>query len=156
MSKTTQMTRTCQKCGAKCCRYFCFEIDEPEDFEDFDDIRWYLFHEGVTVHIDEGDWYISIENRCKALDENNLCTAYDERPLICRKYNPPNCDNSEADYGYDELFTCPEELEAYARKILGDKAYEKARDKARAKLEKKAAKKAKPKTGKKAKGSKKS
>ncbi len=152
------MSKVCQRCRAKCCRYFCFEIDEPESFADFEDIRWYLFHEGVTVHIDEGDWYISIENRCKVLDEDDLCLAYDDRPLICRKYDPPDCDDSAGDYEYDELFTSPEQLEAYARKTLGEKPYKRARDRARARLEKKAREKSsatKSKAGKERKGRKK-
>lgn len=128
------MSKTCKECGAKCCRYFCFEIDEPDDFEEFDDIRWYLLHEGVTVHVDEGDWFIQIENRCRMLADDNSCTAYDARPLICRKYEPENCDHSDGDYDYDEQFTTPEELEAYARETLGAAAYNRAKARALAKV----------------------
>ena len=67
------MSLTCRECGAKCCRYFCFEIDEPDDYEEFEDIKWYICHEGITVHIDEGDWYINIANPCKMLAEDNSC-----------------------------------------------------------------------------------
>jgi len=129
------MSKTCQECGAKCCKYFCFEIDEPDDYQEFEDVRWYLCHEGVTVHIDEGDWFISIENRCKMLGPDNRCTIYEERPLICRKYDPSQCDFTGGDYGYDENFTTGEQLEAYARKILGDKEFDKARQKERDKLD---------------------
>ena len=125
---------TCQKCGAKCCQYFCFEIDEPDDYEEFDDVRWYLCHEGVSVHIDEGDWFISLSNRCKMLDKKNQCKVYDERPLICRKYDSENCDLTGGNYGYDEEFHTPKEIDAYARKTLGAEAFDKARAKHRAKL----------------------
>ena len=87
----------CRKCGAKCCKYFCFEIDAPDDVDEFEDIRWYLCHEGVSVHIDKGDWFISIDNRCKMLDENDQCTCYEDRPLICRKYDLGNCDYTSGD-----------------------------------------------------------
>ena len=137
------MSQTCQKCGAKCCKYFCFEIDEPDTYEEFEDVRWYLCHQGVTVHIDEGDWYISIENHCKKLGRNDHCKIYDERPLICRSYDPSNCDHVSGFYGYDEHFRTPEELDAYARETLGEKEYEKARKKAHAKFEPKKAKKTK-------------
>ena len=74
------MSETCAECGAKCCRYFCFEIDEPTDYAGFEDVRWFLLHHDVSVHIDEGDWYISIGNRCKMLGLDNRCQGYDTRP----------------------------------------------------------------------------
>jgi Fe-S-cluster containining protein len=129
------MDEQCVKCDAKCCRYFCFEIDEPESYEEFDDIRWFLLHEGVSVHIDEGDWFISIMNRCKMLGADNRCQAYEDRPLICRKYSPDNCDWTSGDYGYDELFETPEQIEAYARKILGKKKFERQKARLQAKCD---------------------
>ena len=127
------MNGQCGKCDAECCRYFCFEIDEPDCYEEYDDIRWFLCHEDVTVHIDDGDWYISIANCCKMLDRAGRCVIYDDRPVICRKYDLDNCDYSRGDYGYDALFETPEDVETYARKVLGDSEFEKARAKARPK-----------------------
>ena len=124
------MSDICSQCGAKCCQYFCFENDEPETFEQFEDVRWFLCHEGVTVHIDEGDWYIAIANRCRMLDDRNRCTIYEDRPLICRSYSPENCDHTSGNYDYDEEFLTPEDLERYARKTLGDRKYERERAKA--------------------------
>jgi uncharacterized protein len=126
----------CVECGAKCCRYFCFEIDEPTEYDEFEDVRWFLLHEGVSVHIDDGDWYISIANRCKMLGPDDRCLAYETRPTICRKYAPANCDHTGGDYGYQEHFRSAEEVEAYARKTLGEAAFERARAKAWAKAEK--------------------
>lgn len=128
------MTTPCGKCNALCCRYFCFEIDEPDEYDDFEDIRWYLCHEGVSVHVDEDeDWYIQIENRCNQLDESNLCKIYEDRPLICRSYSGENCELTGSDYGYIEEFTTPEQLDEYARKTLGEEEYEKGMVKFRAK-----------------------
>ena len=136
------MSETCRKCGAKCCRYFCFQIDEPDDYAEFDDIRWFLLHKDVSVHVDDaGDWYISIANHCKMLGRDNCCKIYETRPTICRKYEMANCDQTGGDYGYDEQFESPEDIDRYARKILGKKAFEKARAKAwglKTKKEKKA------------------
>jgi len=129
------MSTLCQTCGAKCCQYFCFQIDEPDDFREFDDLRWYLCHEGISIHIDEGDWYISIENPCKMLTKGNLCSIYEDRPIICREYDPATCDHTGGDYEYDEEFTEPEQLEAYAKKVLGERAYERAKARARAKVD---------------------
>lgn len=124
------MSKTCIECGSKCCTYFAFEIDEPDDYDEFEDIRWYLLHGGVTVHVDDGDWYISIENRCKMLGPNGQCQAYETRPTICRKYELAECDHTGADYGYDEEFRTPDELERYARKTLGEAVFERQRAKA--------------------------
>lgn len=130
-------SESCRKCIAKCCEYFCFEIDEPDTYEEFDDIRWYLCHEGISVHIDEGEWYISIENRCKMLHKDNKCAIYGERPLICRTYDPATCDDTDRDYGYDEEFLTPEEIERYARRKLGGEAYDRAKARAQAKVNQK-------------------
>ena len=132
------MSKLCQKCGSKCCLYFCFEIDEPDDCDEFEDVRWYLAHENVSVHIDEDDdWYISLANACKHLGADNRCDDYDNRPLICRTYDMDGCDHVGGDYAYKEEFTTPEQIEAYAKKTLGKKSFTSARDKQRAKLEKK-------------------
>ena len=136
------MSLTCKECGAKCCRYFCFEIDEPDTYEEFEDIRWFLMHEGVTVHMDEDDdWYISIDNRCKMLGPDNRCKIYDDRPIICRRYDMSECDHSGGDYEYQVEFHTPEDVEAYARKTLGEKKFETAKARALAKIEKKHKKK---------------
>lgn len=135
------MSDRCIRCGAKCCKYFCFEIDEPDDMAELEDVRWYLCHEGVSVHIDdEGDWYIHLANRCAKLDKNNRCTIYPERPLICRRYDPDNCDESDNEYDHAREFNTPQELEAYARETFGKK-FDKQRDKARRKIDRKAEKK---------------
>ena len=127
------MSKACRKCGAKCCTYFCFQIDKPTGYDEFEDVRWYLCHEGVSVHIDEGDWYISIPNRCIMLRDDNTCRDYANRPLICRKYTRDNCDQTGGEYGYDALFEDPKSLEKYARKTLGKGAFERAKAKAYAK-----------------------
>lgn len=125
----------CKRCDGLCCKYFCFEIDEPDDYDEFEDVRWYLCHEGVSVHIDEdGDWYIQIMNPCLKLDEENRCTIYDDRPLICRTYGE-ECEATGNDYCYQEEFTTPEQLDDYARKTLGPEEYDKEMLKRRAKLD---------------------
>ncbi len=127
------MSDPCVVCRAKCCQYFAFEIDEPDTYEEFEDIRWFLYHENISVHIDEGDWYISIANPCKMLGENNQCKIYDDRPIICRNYDLENCDESGGSYQYDEEFTKPEQITKYAREFLGDEEFEKEQAAARAK-----------------------
>ena len=87
-----------------------------------------------AVHIDtEGDWMILIENRCQWLQETSAggrCVNYRNRPLICRGFSPATCDFTEGTYEFEEWFNTPEELEAYARRMLGEDAFKAARKKA--------------------------
>lgn len=117
----------CERCGAKCCRYFCFQIEQPKCFEEFENVRWFLLHKGISVHIDEGLWYIAIASECREIAPDGKCGIYDQRPVICRKYDAGNCDNTPGEYEYDQLFQTPQELEAYARKVVGDELFDEAR-----------------------------
>lgn len=117
MSK--KQTDYCEGCNAECCRYFTVPLDKPEDRDDFDAMHWYILHEGVSIHVDdEGDWYVNVVNRCRALGENNLCAAYDRRPEICRDHNDGVCEKNGVPYDFREQFSTPEELMAYAEKFL--------------------------------------
>ena len=119
---------SCKECGGKCCKYFCLQIDTPDSFEEFENLRWFLLHEGITVHVEDGAWYMSVPNRCKALSADGQCTAYEDRPLVCRRYATNNCDHTGGDYEFQEHFRTPEELARYARKALGEKAYDRAKE----------------------------
>ena len=70
----------CQKCAGLCCRYIALPIDEPEDFDEFEDVRWYLAHEGISVFVEDDQWYINMASRCRFLGKDNLCGIYEDRP----------------------------------------------------------------------------
>lgn len=106
----------CIACGAKCCRHVATEIDTPTCKHDYDNIRWYLMHENVSVFIDKDkNWNIEFIAKCRNLLENNTCSKYNERPKICRDY--PELDDHcvfEGDGSpYSALFTNVEEFERY-------------------------------------------
>ncbi len=109
----------CEHCAAGCCRYLALPLDKPTGMRDHDDIRWYLMHEGVTVFVEEGDWYVQFQTRCKNLGADNRCTVYVTRPGICRDYEPGECDYAGGSYGYDHLFTHPKQMEEYYFKKTG-------------------------------------
>lgn len=113
------MTSLCEKCVALCCRYFALPLDNPEDAEDYDNIRWYLMHESVVVFIEKDQWYLAVLTRCKHLQPDNRCGIYERRPRICRKYTTDNCEYHGAEYDYEQLFTSSEQLLEYAEKTLG-------------------------------------
>ncbi len=106
----------CSKCSGLCCRYFALPIETPETREDYDDIRWYLCHEDVSVFVEDGDWYINIDNKCRHLSEDTfLCDIYDKRPKICRSYSMKECDLIEGEYDYELHFTDDKQMEEYIR-----------------------------------------
>jgi len=112
MAKKSQ----CEKCTGLCCRYFALPIETPEDRGDYDDIRWYLCHNNITVFVEEGDWYININNKCRHLSEKDYsCRIYDKRPRICRKYNHKDCDYVEGEYDYELHFTNSKQMEEYIK-----------------------------------------
>lgn len=128
---------SCEQCSALCCKYFALPIETPEDKGDYDDIRWYLCHKGITVFVEEGDWYISIKNKCKHLSEkDNRCKIYDKRPRICRQYRHRTCDLVEGEYDYELHFTSDKQMEEYIKIKFGDNVKEKQKSKKKRKRKK--------------------
>ncbi len=87
-----EMAKTCQLCRGKCCTYVAIEIDEPEDFDDFQNIRWYAAHKNVWVFMDDDEWYVAFDSPCEHLGEDFLCTTYENRPDVCRNHKFGECD----------------------------------------------------------------
>ena len=106
-------------CNSKCCRYICLEIDAPRTSEDFEEIKWFLCHEGVSVFKSDGDWHLQVEVPCKHLNEDNLCDDYGNRPGVCREY-----EDNECEYGgmeYELYFDNRWDFERYLKKRLSRK-----------------------------------
>jgi Fe-S-cluster containining protein len=112
----------CEHCTGMCCRYLALPIDTPEDREEFDDIRWYLLHEGVSVFVEDGEWYLYVAADCRHLQTDFRCGIYATRPRICRKYTTENCDYHSGEYGWEQHFTCPEHLDEYVRTFFANQA----------------------------------
>ncbi len=108
----------CEHCTGQCCRYLALPIDAPEDREEFDDIRWYLLHKGVSVFVEDGEWYLYLAADCRHLLPDHRCGLYETRPRICRQYTTENCDYHSGEYGWEQHFTCPEHLDEYAREFF--------------------------------------
>lgn len=106
----------CNKCNGLCCRYFALPIETPTEKSDYDDIRWFLCHKDVSVFVEDGDWYVSMKNKCKYVDTgSHHCKIYDQRPGICRKYKTSDCDLTEGDYDYELHFTNDKQMAEYIK-----------------------------------------
>ncbi|MBT4824236.1 YkgJ family cysteine cluster protein [Candidatus Woesearchaeota archaeon] len=84
---------TCDKCKGQCCKTLAVQLETPTTYDDYEDIFWYLYHEGAWVYIDMDDeWWIQFPSKCSKLDKNGLCTKYENRPPVCRKAKLENCE----------------------------------------------------------------
>jgi Fe-S-cluster containining protein len=112
---TKETTRKeCAKCPALCCKNLSIRILRPRTRAEINDLRWQLHFDTVKIYIRGGRWYQLVEGRCVYLDDRDRCRIYSERPEICRRHNPPDCEF----FGefYDIMIETPAELEAYLRK----------------------------------------
>ncbi len=111
----------CRICESKCCRYFALQIDTPKTKSEFENIRWYLAHKGVSVYIDKRKWFLEVDNKCRYLTKDHRCGIYDKRPLICREHDPATCDSSEGEFGHDHVFKNLKEFDKYLAERFGKK-----------------------------------
>src|SRR6185436_10684314 len=118
----------CSQCVALCCRYYALQIDTPRTWRDFEDLRWYLLHEDSQIFVEDGDWYLQINRKCRALLPDNRCGIYENRPAICRGYTTKACDWHADAYSYDHMFTEPEQIQAFAKEYLKAKRRRKAKN----------------------------
>ena len=137
VTKKRKKADPCRTCGGLCCRYFALPIETPEDWDDYDDIRWYLCHEEISVFVEEGEWYLNVKNKCRHLDGQYRCENYALRPKICRKYKTDDCDKTGDDYGYELHFTDDRQMEEYMKIKFGEKVFAKLETKKKLKKKKK-------------------
>ena len=110
----------CMYCTAKCCRYFAFPIDTPENYEDFSHLRWYMLHGRVALFVEDATWFLMVYADCKHLQSDHRCGIYEDRPHICRSYSTDDCEYDD-DAVYDKFFETPEQLWEYAQSVLPSK-----------------------------------
>jgi uncharacterized protein len=105
----------CGQCG-HCCSYVTVHIDEPEDKEDWEAIRWYVIHDDVIVFVDnEGDWLVEFKTKCSAIKNNGDCGIYENRPDVCRNHDPDNCEHNGEGESYELIFRTEEDVRNYMK-----------------------------------------
>jgi uncharacterized protein len=109
----------CDECNGECCRDVTVGLDEPENMEDWQDIRWMVVHNNVSVYLDEeGDWVVEFKTPCVKLDKDNKCTMYTNRPVMCRNHELDSCiKNGEGDL-HKIRFDTIEEVDEYIEKVV--------------------------------------
>jgi Fe-S-cluster containining protein len=110
-SLSNQAAICSQQCQARCCQYIIVKIPAPRTKADHEEIRWWVAHQGISVHVAQRKWYLQVLTPCSYLMPDHLCGAYEKRPEVCRDYDPTNCEfTAEPDIEWE--FTS---MEAYDR-----------------------------------------
>jgi len=115
----------CSMCAAKCCRYFALEIDTPRSKNEFENLRWYLAHKGVSLYVQKRKWHLEIRNECQHLGKDNRCMIYNKRPEICKEHSNDTCEKIIDDFEHDFSFDRIEELDEYINKRFKKKTIKK-------------------------------
>ncbi|MFC1742209.1 YkgJ family cysteine cluster protein [Nanoarchaeota archaeon] len=107
--------KSCQECKGKCCRSMAIQIPKPKTEEDFENLKWYTYHGDIFVYLDDdGDWLAEIPIRCEHLTKSSHCKIYNNRPPICRAYDPKTCNNAN-----DQviIFRTAKDVDRYVEKL---------------------------------------
>jgi len=108
----------CGKCKGLCCKYYTVTLDEPEDADDFDELRWFLAHQDCYLYIDEGEWHLNVIASCRFLDPSGQCLIYEHRPDVCRDFGHEEECEWTGELEFERVFRTIPELEAYAKEVL--------------------------------------
>jgi Fe-S-cluster containining protein len=100
----------CLSC-ALCCSYVAIEIDAPDTVRVATDILFYLYHDHVSVYVEDDEWVVQLETRCQHLLSDNRCAIYETRPPMCREYDPRDCEVNASHRG--RLFVTADEFLSY-------------------------------------------
>jgi len=113
-----KLAEMCGRCKGRCCEYYTVYLDEPEDAEDFDELRWFLAHEGCHVYIDEGQWHLNVATRCRFLGADGRCSIYEHRPTVCRDFGREEECEFTCEFDFERTFRTLKDIEDYAREKL--------------------------------------
>lgn len=82
---TYEVTGHCLKCG-KCCNYmYSYDTYTPEEFK----IMQFLFPAYKRFYIKGKDEYGNLIFACKYVTKEGLCSVYDKRLAMCKRYPLP-------------------------------------------------------------------
>lgn len=91
-------TPTCTSCGL-CCSYVAIEVDTPKTVKQATMLLWYVYHEGVSLYVNDDDWMVQFDTTCIHLQPDYRCGVYETRPHICREFSEQDCEVNTGDDG---------------------------------------------------------
>lgn len=107
-----QFTICTRLCGGRCCRYITVAVPAPRSEDDWDEVRWWLAHQGTLVSQDEDGWMLHVRTPCRNLRPDNACGVYPNHMLACQSYDPTDCEFT-GDVPFDLLLQCEDDLASY-------------------------------------------
>lgn len=90
--------KNCTACGL-CCSYVAIEIDGPATVKQATQLLWYVYHEGVSLYVNDEEWMVQFDTTCVHLQPDYRCGIYDTRPHICREFSEQDCEVNTGDDG---------------------------------------------------------
>ena len=82
----------CTGC-TRCCETVSIEIDAPRSPWEYDQWIWVLHHRTLELYVEKPErWLLHIEAPCEQLDARGRCRIYEDRPVLCREYDPRGCE----------------------------------------------------------------
>jgi uncharacterized protein len=106
----TPKAPTCTSCGL-CCSYVAIEVDTPKTVKQATMMLWYVYHEGVSLYVNDDDWMVQFDTTCIHLQPDYRCGVYETRPHICREFSEQDCEVNTGDDG--KTFYTASEFLAY-------------------------------------------
>jgi Fe-S-cluster containining protein len=88
----------CSQCGL-CCTYLAIEIDGPTSVKRATELLWYLYHQDVSLYVNDDSWMVQFETTCRHLTADRRCGVYATRPHICREFSEQDCEVNTGDDG---------------------------------------------------------
>lgn len=110
-----QVTICTKQCSARCCRYITVTIERPRGHTDWDEMRWWLAHEGIMVTKDEDGWMLHVQTRCSYLQPDNMCGVYEHRMTTCSEYEAETCEFTD-EVPYEVQLEAEDDLADYLEK----------------------------------------
>jgi Fe-S-cluster containining protein len=97
-------TFDCAQCGL-CCTYLAIEIDGPTTVKRATELLWYLYHEHVSLYVNDDAWMVQFETTCRYLTADRRCGVYATRPHICREFSEQDCEVNTGDGDGQTFYT---------------------------------------------------
>ena len=105
----------CAGC-VKCCTYIAIEVDSPRSASEYDQWIWALHHRGVSLYVERPEkWFLCVETVCEQLDAAGRCRIHGRHPVLCREYDPRDCERRVPLVGIQAWFHDAASLEAWIR-----------------------------------------
>lgn len=103
----------CAGCS-RCCETVCIEVDAPRMAWEYDQWIWVLHHRNLELYVEKPErWFLHIEAVCEQLGEDRRCRIYGEHPVLCREYDPRDCERRAPLSDVVAWFKCAADLEQW-------------------------------------------